>query len=107
MADPLDQTSLNVVAQSADACLFCLEMRGGKLRSLAKPDDCRRVLRATPPAAFLMPPRISGLYFTPLRTYSAPIPFGPCSLCPDKESMSISVVLRLIGVFPTACTASV
>jgi hypothetical protein len=56
MADPLDQTSLNVVAQSADACLFCLEMRGGKLRSLAKPDDCRRVLRATPPAAFLMTP---------------------------------------------------
>jgi len=56
MADALDQTSLNVVAQSADACLFCLEMRGGKLRSLAKPDDCRRVLRATPPAAFLMPP---------------------------------------------------
>jgi len=47
MADPLDQTSLNVVAQSADACLFCLEMRGGKLRSFAKPDDCRRVLRAT------------------------------------------------------------
>ena len=56
MADALDQTSLNVVAQSADACLLCLEMRGGKLRSLAKPDDCRCVLRATPPAAFLMPP---------------------------------------------------
>ena len=35
------------------------------------------------------------------------MPLGPCSLCPDSDSMSISVAFRSIGILPTACTASV
>ncbi len=39
--------------------------------------------------------------------YSAPTPFGPCSLCPLRLSRFISLFFILTGIFPTACTASV
>jgi len=37
----------------------------------------------------------------------APTPFGPYTLCPLIESRSIFMSSTSIGIFPTACAASV
>ena len=53
------------------------------------------------------PPGKSGHSSTPSRTYKAPTPFGPCSLCPESESRSMGCVRMSKAILPTACTASV
>ena len=53
------------------------------------------------------PPASSGVSFTPLRTYNAPTPFGPCSLWAESDSKSIGSDRTSSGILPAACTASV
>lgn len=44
---------------------------------------------------------------SPLRTYRAPIPFGPYSLCPEIDIRSMRSCDTEIGTFPAAYAASV
>ena len=53
------------------------------------------------------PPATSGVNLTPLRTYNAPTPFGPCSLWAESDSRSIGCDRTSNGILPAACTASV
>ena len=54
-----------------------------------------------------LPPIIEGLNAQRLLTYSAPTPFGPCSLCADNARELIVVSASRMGIFPTVWMASV
>mmetsp|Transcript_161373 Transcript_161373/g.391873 ORF Transcript_161373/g.391873 Transcript_161373/m.391873 type:complete len:232 (+) Transcript_161373:321-1016(+) len=54
------------------------------------------------------PPDICGVTRTRgrRRTYSAPTPFGPYSLCAETDSRSMFIALTSMGSLPTICAAS-
>ena len=70
--------------------------------------------KPTTPGRFSVPPRrprswlpsMSGGSSNPLRTTSAPTPFGPCSLCAEQDSRSTPHSPKLTGTRPTAWVAS-
>src|SRR5207302_1808136 len=80
-----------------------LECGRGARRTTGNCNVPERIPRSCPPPSRIAESCTRGFF---RRTYKAPTPFGPYSLCPVNDMMEMFDLFTSIGTLPIACTAS-